>query len=57
MSNIMIRKAIVHEFGDVSKITVVDAPISNPEKDHVQVKIIYAGFGTHYWRKELQANQ
>jgi synaptic vesicle membrane protein VAT-1 len=39
-----IRKAVISEFGDVSKISVVDADIPDPPKDHVQVKVHYSGF-------------
>ncbi len=43
MSN-TIRKVVISEFGNVSKVNVVDAPISDPPPGHVQVKVIYSGF-------------
>ncbi|KAF7509318.1 hypothetical protein GJ744_008212 [Endocarpon pusillum] len=43
MPNTM-RKVVISEFGDVSKVNVVDAQISDPPAGQVQVKVIYAGF-------------
>lgn len=40
-----IRKALVSEFGDPSKISVVSAQIEDPVDGHVQVRVLYAGFG------------
>ncbi|KAF2670168.1 zinc-binding dehydrogenase [Microthyrium microscopicum] len=44
MSPQTIRKVVIPEFGDESKVQVVSAEISDPEPNHVQVKTIYAGF-------------
>jgi NADPH:quinone reductase-like Zn-dependent oxidoreductase len=39
-----IHKVLISEIGDVSKVNVVDAEISDPPAKHVQVKVIYSGF-------------
>lgn len=39
-----IRKALISEFGDVSKVNIVESQIEDPTTNHVQVKIIYSGF-------------
>lgn len=41
---IRIRKALISEIGDVSKISIVDADIADPSPNEVQVKVIYSGF-------------
>lgn len=43
MANTM-RKVVISEFGDVSKVNVIDAQISDPPTGNVQVKVIYSGF-------------
>lgn len=43
MPNTM-RKVVISEFGDASKVNVVDAQISDPPAGHVQVQVIYSGF-------------
>jgi NADPH:quinone reductase-like Zn-dependent oxidoreductase len=40
-----IRKALISGFGDESNISVVEGPISKPERHHVQVRVLYSGFG------------
>jgi NADPH:quinone reductase-like Zn-dependent oxidoreductase len=44
MSPQTIRKVVISEFGDESKVNVVTAEIQDPEPKHVQVKVIYSGF-------------
>jgi NADPH:quinone reductase-like Zn-dependent oxidoreductase len=39
-----IRKAVIEEFGDESKIKVVSSEILDPEAHHVQVRVLYSGF-------------
>ena len=39
-----IRKVLISEFGDISKVSVVASEISDPPPQHVQVKVIYSGF-------------
>ncbi|CAJ2504787.1 Uu.00g121810.m01.CDS01 [Anthostomella pinea] len=39
-----IRKVVISEFGDVSKVSVVDATIGAPRSEEVQVAPIYSGF-------------
>ncbi|KAJ0163794.1 Protein indc11 [Colletotrichum tanaceti] len=39
-----IRKAVITEFGDASKVRVVQDTIAPPPANHVQVATIYAGF-------------
>ena len=39
-----IRKAVISEFGDVSKINVVTTTIDDPASKHVQVRVLYSGF-------------
>jgi synaptic vesicle membrane protein VAT-1 len=39
-----IRKAVISDFGDVSKVNVIDDEITDPPANHVQVKVIYSGF-------------
>lgn len=39
-----IRKALILEFGDVSKINIVDAQIADPLPNEVQIEVIYSGF-------------
>lgn len=41
---IRIRKALISEIGDVSKISIVDADIADPSPNEVHVKVIYSGF-------------
>ena len=42
--SILIRKALITEFGDASKVHVIDSVIEKPEQNEVQVSVIYAGF-------------
>ncbi|KAK1973609.1 zinc-binding dehydrogenase [Colletotrichum cereale] len=44
MSAITIRKAVITEFGDASKVRIIQDTITPPPKDHVQVATIYSGF-------------
>jgi NADPH:quinone reductase-like Zn-dependent oxidoreductase len=44
MSAKTIRKVVIKEFGDESKVQVVSAEIQDPESNHVQVKVLYSGF-------------
>ncbi|KAI8802139.1 zinc-binding dehydrogenase [Cladochytrium replicatum] len=39
-----IRKVVVAEFGDVSKVNVVEANIDAPPAKHVQISTVYSGF-------------
>ena len=39
-----IRKALITEFGDASKVVVVDGEISAPLPNQVQVQVEFAGF-------------
>lgn len=39
-----IRAAVIAEFGDASKISVIDSDILDPPTAHVQVKVLYSGF-------------
>jgi NADPH:quinone reductase-like Zn-dependent oxidoreductase len=39
-----IRKALVTEFGDESKVTVVEGDIPAPSAREVQVRVEFAGF-------------
>ncbi|KAK3702144.1 hypothetical protein LTR37_015119 [Vermiconidia calcicola] len=39
-----IRKALIFEFGDVSKINIVRSTIEDPLSAHIQVKVLYSGF-------------
>jgi NADPH:quinone reductase-like Zn-dependent oxidoreductase len=39
-----IRKAVVTEFGDASKIQVLSSEISDPAPQQVQVRVLYSGF-------------
>ncbi|KAK5164206.1 uncharacterized protein LTR77_009900 [Saxophila tyrrhenica] len=40
-----IRKAVIHEFGDESKISIVTSAIEDPPANHVQVRVLYSCFG------------
>ncbi|KXH53627.1 hypothetical protein CSIM01_07665 [Colletotrichum simmondsii] len=44
MSATTIRKAVITEFGDVSKVQVIQDTIEPPPANHVQVSTIYSGF-------------
>ncbi|WYZ42479.1 hypothetical protein EsH8_VI_000178 [Colletotrichum jinshuiense] len=44
MSTTTIRKVVIAEFGDVSKVQVVKETIQPPPANHVQVATIYSGF-------------
>ncbi|TDZ30273.1 Protein indc11 [Colletotrichum spinosum] len=44
MSTTTIRKAVITEFGDASKVQVIRDTIAPPPASHVQVATIYAGF-------------
>ncbi|GJC99168.1 Zinc-binding dehydrogenase [Colletotrichum higginsianum IMI 349063] len=44
MSETTIRKAVITEFGDVSKVRIVQDTIAPPPANHVQVATIYSGF-------------
>jgi NADPH:quinone reductase-like Zn-dependent oxidoreductase len=39
-----IRKVVITEFGDESKVQVLSAEIQDPEPNHVQVRVLYSGF-------------
>src|ERR1700709_1624890 len=39
-----IRKVVITEFGDESKVQVVTAQIPDPQPQHVQVRVLYSGF-------------
>jgi NADPH:quinone reductase-like Zn-dependent oxidoreductase len=40
-----IRKVVISEFGDVSKVSVVDSTIEPPAKGEIQVSVLYSCFG------------
>jgi len=42
--SIQIRKVVIPEVGDESKITIVHTTLPPPPAQHVQVRILYAGF-------------
>ncbi|KAI3559239.1 hypothetical protein CABS01_02372 [Colletotrichum abscissum] len=44
MSATTIRKAVITEFGDVSKVQIIQDTIEPPPANHVQVSTIYSGF-------------
>ncbi|KAH0433382.1 zinc-binding dehydrogenase [Colletotrichum camelliae] len=44
MASTTIRKAVITEFGDESKVKVIQDTIDPPAADHVQVATIYSGF-------------
>ncbi|KAK2009687.1 zinc-binding dehydrogenase [Colletotrichum eremochloae] len=44
MSGNTIRKAVITEFGDASKVHIIEDTITPPPKNHVQVATIYSGF-------------
>ncbi|GKT63093.1 zinc-binding dehydrogenase [Colletotrichum tofieldiae] len=44
MSGTTIRKAVITEFGDASKVRIVQDTIAPPPANHVQVATIYSGF-------------
>lgn len=44
MASQTIRKAVVTEFGNASKVSVISAEIPPPAKNEVQVNVIYSGF-------------
>ncbi|OLN96238.1 Protein indc11-like protein 1 [Colletotrichum chlorophyti] len=44
MSSTTIRKAVIAEFGDASKVQIVKDTITAPPSNHVQVATIYSGF-------------
>ncbi|KZL81557.1 zinc-binding dehydrogenase [Colletotrichum incanum] len=44
MSGTTIRKAVITEFGDASKVRIVQDTIGPPPANHVQVATIYSGF-------------
>jgi synaptic vesicle membrane protein VAT-1 len=39
-----IRKALISEFGDVSKVSVVTSTIEDPPAKHAQVRVLYCSF-------------
>jgi len=39
-----IRKVVISEFGDYSKVKIVNDTLPDPPAGHVQIKILYAGF-------------
>ncbi|KAF9873924.1 zinc-binding dehydrogenase [Colletotrichum karsti] len=43
-TNTTIRKALITEFGDASKVQIVQEAITAPPANHVQVETIYSGF-------------
>uniref|UniRef100_L2FAU1 Alcohol dehydrogenase zinc-binding domain protein n=1 Tax=Colletotrichum fructicola (strain Nara gc5) TaxID=1213859 RepID=L2FAU1_COLFN len=44
MASTTIRKAVITEFGDESKVKVIQDTIDAPAADHVQIATIYSGF-------------
>ena len=44
MTTTNMRKVLIESYGDYTQVKVVDAQISAPQKDEVQVQIIYSGF-------------
>src|SRR3954468_13927332 len=40
-----IRKALISSFGDPSQISIITTSLPPPPTSHVQVKVLYAGFG------------
>ncbi|EFQ33825.1 zinc-binding dehydrogenase [Colletotrichum graminicola M1.001] len=44
MSGTTIRKVVITEFGDASKVHIIQDTITPPPKNHVQVATIYSGF-------------
>jgi NADPH:quinone reductase-like Zn-dependent oxidoreductase len=44
MSPSTIRKVVISEFGDESKVHVISEEISDPAPGHVQVRVLYSGF-------------
>jgi NADPH:quinone reductase-like Zn-dependent oxidoreductase len=39
-----IRKVLISEFGDVSKVSLVTGVINDPPAKHAQIKVLYSGF-------------
>ncbi len=40
-----IRKALIPSYGDESHVSIITAPIEPPPAKHVQVRVLYSGFG------------
>lgn len=44
MSSTVIRKAVISEYGDLSRVSIVTATIDSLREEKVLVRVLYAGF-------------